>query len=73
MQCFVLLATIVSFGGSLEDYPHPELSFKEFARFIAAKNEAAGTTWDPIEKKERHWVDTKTLASVYQKSSCTLS
>jgi hypothetical protein len=57
----------------LEDYPHPELSFKEFVRFVAAKNEAAGTTWDPIEKKERHCVDTKTLASVYQKSSCTLS
>ena len=62
-----------SYGGKLDDYPHPELDFPAFASFINAKNASTGQTWDPVKKIDRPWIDTKKLSSALGKKGCTIS
>lgn len=62
-----------SFGGKLDDYPHPELDFLDFAHYIETKNVAAGNVWDPVDKKDNHWVDKKKLAAMYGKKGCVIA
>ena len=57
----------------MEDYPHPELDFAHFLEVIDQKNAAAGEVWDPLEKKNKHWIDKKKLKSSYGPKGCTIS
>jgi hypothetical protein len=73
---FSVLITILlkfSYGGKIDDYPHPELEFDLFLRKIESKNATAGMTWDPIDKRDKHWIDTKKLTAAYGKHGCTIS
>lgn len=62
-----------SFGGKLDDYPHPELDFHDFGNYIEAKNVAAGQVWDPVDKRDKHWIDKKKLAAAYGKKGCVIA
>jgi hypothetical protein len=62
-----------SYGGKIDEYPHPELEFDAFLHKIESKNAAAGTTWDPIDRRDKHWIDTKKLTSAYGKGGCSIS
>jgi len=61
------------FGGKLDDYPHPEMDFKEFVNTIDAHNQKVGKVWDPRDGKDREWVVKKALAAAYGKGGCVIS
>lgn len=61
------------FGGKLDDYPHPELEFDQFLHCVEQKSAAAGQTWDPIDKKNKPWIDARKLKTAYGKHGCILS
>ena len=61
------------FGGKLDDYPHPELDFTHFMEVVNKKNAATGVVWDPLEKKNKHWMDARAVTAVYGKQGCTIS
>lgn len=67
------MATHNSYGGRLDDYPHPELDFDEFANYIDTKNAAVGQVWDPVAKRDKHWIDKKKLAASYGKKGCIIA
>ena len=57
----------------MDEYPHPEVDFLEFVRVVETKNSITPQTWDPLDKKNKHWVDPKKLASIYGKKGCAIS
>ena len=67
------LSFVHSFGGKLDEYPHPELDFARFAQFVEKKNLAAGEVWDPVDKRNKHWIDKRKLQSTYGPKGCTIS
>lgn len=54
---------ILSFGGPLDDYPHPELDFAGFKQYITTLNDAAPYVLGPVSTsgKDRPWVKTYRL------------
>ena len=63
-----------SFGGKLDDYPHPELDFTHFLQVVEGRNHAAGQTWDPVTRCDKAWIDKKKLSAKYgPKGGCTIS
>jgi hypothetical protein len=63
-----------SYGGRIDDYPHPELEFDAFLRCVQQKSAAAGQTWDPLEKRSKPWFDERKLTAAYgKKAGCTIS
>jgi hypothetical protein len=64
----------VRFGGRLEDYPHPELDLDAFVHLVEQRCATAGHTWDPVEKRNKPWIDTRKLVALYRKKSgCIIS
>jgi hypothetical protein len=68
-----ILIFLCSYGGRIEDYPHPELEFDAFLRCVQQKSAAAGHTWDPLEKRSKPWIDERKLTAAYGKKGCTIS
>jgi hypothetical protein len=73
MLIVVLLPFPLSYGGKIDDYPHPELEFDAFLHKIESKNASAGMVWDPIDKRDKHWIDTRKLTAAYGKHGCIIS
>jgi hypothetical protein len=73
----VVLVHGCRFGGLLKDYPHPEVDFEGFVRFIEKKCAAVRPTWDPVSKEHKPWIDTRKLVQVYGPqpacSPCTIA
>lgn len=57
----------------MDEYPHPELDFVRFAQFVEKKNLAAGEVWDPVDKRNKHWIDKRKLQAAYGPKGCTIS
>jgi hypothetical protein len=58
------------FGGSIEDYPHPELDWKGFLTVIDKHNQRTGKVFDPAKGKMRDWISRDKLAKM---RTCTIS
>lgn len=58
------------YGGKIEDYPHPELDFGAFEEYMKQKNASTKMVFDPISKKDRHWVDVGAVHSQYGPDGC---
>lgn len=63
---------VYRYGGQLEDYPHPEVDIDGFIRYIDKKNASTTAVWDPLQKKDRAWIDTRKLAALF-KPGCSIS
>eukprot|EP00600_Ochromonadales_sp_CCMP1393_P006675 CAMPEP_0174962126 /NCGR_PEP_ID=MMETSP0004_2-20121128/4617_1 /TAXON_ID=420556 /ORGANISM="Ochromonas sp., Strain CCMP1393" /LENGTH=366 /DNA_ID=CAMNT_0016210637 /DNA_START=58 /DNA_END=1158 /DNA_ORIENTATION=+ len=62
----------VLYGGKLDDYPHPELDFKDFVAAVELRNRDVGKVWDPITQKDKYWIEKKDLIAAYGKG-CIIS
>ena len=62
-----------SFGGKVDDYPHPEVDFHHFAQAIEDRNAHTAQVWDPVEKRNKAWLDKKRLAAAYGPKGCTIA
>jgi hypothetical protein len=49
------------------------VEFDTFLHAVDAKNAAAGTTWDPVDKKEKPWIDHRKLKAAYGKHGCVIA
>jgi hypothetical protein len=68
-----LLFSLLRFGGSVENYPHPEADWSAFIRCVQNENSRLPLVWDPVSKRMKPWVDTKALTSLFKKGSCVVS
>ena len=57
-------------GGSINDYPHPELDWKGFSAVVSMKN--VPKVWSPVKQKLTSWINMKELAAKYHPSSCSI-
>ena len=49
-----------SFGGNIDDYPHPEADWEGFKALIARLNAGTDRIFSPVESASagpRHWID----------------
>lgn len=69
----MLCSSLHSFGGKIDDYPHPEVDFHNFAQALEERNARAGQVWDPVEKRNKAWIDKKKLTSAYGPKGCTIA
>lgn len=60
------------FGGSAEDYPHPDLDAAGFMECISAANKKEDKIWSPIAKKPRYWIEVSEMKSVVGANKCTI-
>eukprot|EP01034_Spumella_vulgaris_P023153 gene23153-29346_t len=58
------------FGGSVENYPHPEVNWDAFLKTVEEENYKAGMVWSPMTKQSVKWVNTHMLTHVYKNSGC---
>lgn len=58
------LVFIYSFGGSVDEYPHPTVDPKGFMRVVAAKNKKEPKVWNPVTKRLCTWVDPSKIKGV---------
>lgn len=61
-----------SYGGKLDDYPHPEANMSAFEAFISEKNNATPSTWDTVSKRDRTWIDIRAVHAQYAGGSCCI-
>lgn len=59
-------------GGSVNDYPHPEVDSAAFMRAVNAANKSIPMTWSPIHKRPRNWIEISDLRSKVS-SGCVVS
>jgi len=59
------------FGGSVDDYPHPDVDAKNFMAAVSSANKKEDKTWSPIHKKPRYWIEASEMKSVVG-GKCTI-
>lgn len=78
--CFSILL-FFSFGGHLDDYPHPEIDFAGFKQCITSLNDASPYVLGPVSTsgKDRPWIkvdklklDPPPVSLVKTKGKCTI-
>ena len=44
-------------GGNADDYPHPAVDAKGFARAVQDRNNQEPKVWNPVTKKMANWIE----------------
>jgi hypothetical protein len=72
LTCCILFLLLFprSFGGSIDDYPHPEVDFKAFLAVVEKHNERTGKVYDPVKGKMREWISRDKLLKM--RADCTI-
>lgn len=57
-NCSLYISPLSSFGGTIDEYPHPEADFSGFKQYITALNNASPYVLGPVSTsgKDRPWV-----------------
>ena len=60
-------------GGAAADLPHPEVDWKAFVAGLDAAQKQLGKAWNPLTKRESHWIDIRRLNRTYGKGGCAIA
>lgn len=60
-----------SFGGKVDNYPHPELDFKGFMAAVERESRRVGKVWDPVKERMRDWISQDKLHKMH-KDNCVI-
>lgn len=52
-----IMSHVCSFGGHVNEYPHPEAEEKAFLNKIHTMNKQLGTVYSPLKKCRRPWIE----------------
>jgi hypothetical protein len=61
------------YGGSVDSFPHPEISWSDFVSRVEAENDKLPKIWNPRTGQAENWISISKLKSAYGKSSCSIS
>ena len=61
------------YGGTPDNYPHPEIQWPEFIDRVNAENTKLPRIWNPRNGSVEHWISVSKLKSSYKPSSCSIS
>ena len=61
-----------SFGGNVDDYPHPEVDYQGFMGKVIDMNKREPKVWDPVGKRMHHWIDVSKVRSNTHKGGCVV-
>jgi len=62
---------LYSFGGNVDDYPHPAVDAKGFVANVQRRNKATPTVWNPISKKMSPWINPSAMKDIVG-GKCTI-
>jgi hypothetical protein len=72
LWCYVCSSVVnYRFGGTVNDYPHPEAEPKAFMKCLKNANAQVGPVYSPIKKCKRPWIEEAVLSSEYY-GSCSI-
>ncbi len=60
-----------SYGGTEDNYPHPEADFPGFLSAVDRENKKLPAVWDPISKRPAAWIDPHKLKKM-KKGGCSV-
>ena len=67
-----VLHVYIRYGGSIDDYPHPDVNLPGLLEKIDKCNKIAGKVWDPLTKSEQFWVNRNKVQAMYGKKFCVI-
>ena len=69
---YIYSPNIYSFGGHVDDYPHPGVDAKGFMKVINARNKKEPKVWNPTTQRMTSWVDPSKIKGIVG-SKCNIS